>query len=97
MHHLVVPPEADLHELLGGVWYEMDVDLFMEGLIGHLDLMVEERDTAIAIDHASTHPFAQAEDILGRGVGLGQDEFVEDPDQGERVCCRHFELSRSGY
>ncbi len=62
MHHLVMPPEADLHELLGGVWDEMDIDLFVKRHIGHLDLMFEERDAAIPIDYS---PFAQAEDILG--------------------------------
>ncbi len=39
---MVMPPEADLHEMLSGVWDEMDLDLFVKRHISHLDLMFEE-------------------------------------------------------
>ena len=41
--------------------------------------MVEERDAAIAIQSA---PLAQAKDIFGRGVRLGQGKRAEEADAG---------------
>lgn len=61
VNHSVIPPDAYLHELLGDVGNEVDVDLFVEWCVGYLDHMVEERDAAGAVDPSG---LAQAEDIL---------------------------------
>ena len=74
MHHLVIPPDTDLHDLLGCFWNQVDFDFFVKLHIGNLDGVVEERDSSIAIDDSG---LAQAEDVLGRSVGLGQGERAE--------------------
>ena len=62
MDHFVVPPDADIHDLFAGVWDEMDFDLLVDRHLRYFDSVVEQRDTAIAVDHSG---FAQAEDIFG--------------------------------
>jgi len=74
MHHLVVPPNADVHEVLGFIRHKMDIDIFSQWHVRDLDDMLEQGNAAIAVDHAF---FPQAEQILGRGVRLGQAEFAK--------------------
>ena len=74
MHHLVVPPDADVHELLGFIRHKMDIDVFSQWHVRDLDDMLEQGNAAIAVDHACC---AQAKHILGRGVRLGQAEFAK--------------------
>jgi len=74
VYHLVIPPDADLHDLLGCVWNQVDFDFFVELHIRNLDGVVEQRDSAITVDDSG---LAQAKDVLGRSVGLGQGERAE--------------------
>jgi hypothetical protein len=41
MDHLVIPPDADLHDLLGYVWNQVDIDVFVQLHIGDLDDVIE--------------------------------------------------------
>ena len=71
MHHLVIPPATDLHDLLGCVWNQVDFNFFAKLHIGDFDGVIEQRDSSIAVDDSG---LAQAKDVLGRSVGLGQGE-----------------------
>jgi hypothetical protein len=53
----------------------MQLHLLMQRGFGHLDLVAEEGNTAIGVDQPA---FPQAEDVLGRGVRLGQGEGTEE-------------------
>ena len=68
VHHFGIPPDTDLHDLLGYVWNHVDLDLFMQLHIGDFDGVIEQRDSTIPVDNSG---LAQTKDILGRGVGLG--------------------------
>ena len=68
MDHLLIPPDPDFEDLSDEVRDHVELDLFMQGNMGDLDLLVEDRDTAIAIHDAG---FTQAKDILGGRIGLG--------------------------
>ena len=74
MHHLAIPPDTDLHNLLGCVWNQVDFDFFVELHFWNFDRVVEERDAPITIDGSG---LAQAKDVLGGRVGLGQGERTE--------------------
>ena len=74
MHQLVIAPDTGLHDLLGCVWNEVDFHFLVEFRFWNFDGMVEQRDSSIAIDDSG---LAQAKDVLGRGVGLGQRERAE--------------------
>ncbi len=52
MHHLIIPPDADTHDILGGIWDEVDIDVFSKGHMGNFNSMFEQRNAAIAIDHS---------------------------------------------
>jgi hypothetical protein len=41
MHHLVVPPNADVHELFGIIWSEMKFNIFAQRDIRDLDGVIE--------------------------------------------------------
>ena len=75
MDHLVMPPDTDLHDLLGCVWDQVDFDVFVQLHIGDFDGVIEQRDSSVAVDDSG---LAQAEDVLGRSVGLGQGERAEE-------------------
>jgi hypothetical protein len=49
----------------------MHIDLLPQGDIGDADLIVEQGNAAIGICRSL---LAQAEDVLGRGVGFGERE-----------------------
>ena len=74
MHLLLIPPNSGLHDALGYVWNQVDFNFLVELHIGNFNCVVEERDSSIAIDDSG---LAQAEDVLGRRVGLGQGERAE--------------------
>ena len=74
MHHFAIPPDTDLHDLLGCVWNQVDLNFFAKLHIGNFDGVVEQRDSSIAVDDSG---LAQAKDVLGRSVGLGQGERAE--------------------
>ena len=74
VHHSVVPPDADVHDLPYRVRDEVDIDVFIKGHIGHLNAIAEQGDASVAIDESRR---SQAKHILGRGVGLGQEEGTE--------------------
>ena len=75
MDHFLIPPEPKLHHLLVDVGDHVDGHFFMGWDAGHLDLVAEERDTAICV-HLSR--LTQAEDVLGRGIGPGQEEGAKE-------------------
>jgi hypothetical protein len=79
VHHFGIPPDTDLHDLLCCVWDHVDFDFFMKLHIGNFDGVVEQGDPAVAIDDSG---LAQAKDILGGGVGLGQREGAEEAVAG---------------
>jgi len=41
MHHLLAPPDTDVHDLLSRVGSQVYFDLFAEWNIRHFDLMIE--------------------------------------------------------
>ena len=41
MHHLVIPPDTGLYDLLDCVWNQVNFDFFVKLHIGNLDDMVE--------------------------------------------------------
>jgi hypothetical protein len=41
VHHLVIPPDADVHDLPQRVWDEMHFYLLVEGDVGDFDVMLE--------------------------------------------------------
>ena len=71
MCHLVIAPDTNLHDLLGCVWNEVDMDIIIGIYLWNLDSVVEKRNAAITINDPG---LAQAKDILGRSEGLGQRE-----------------------
>lgn len=75
MHHLVVPPDSSLHDLLGCIWNEVDFDFFIELDFWDLDGVAEERNPPIAVDGSG---LTQAKDVLGRRVGFREGEGAEE-------------------
>ena len=49
MDDVLVPPDPDLEDLPGEVRDHMKLNLFMQGDLWDLDLLVEDGDAAIAI------------------------------------------------
>ena len=68
VHHFGIPPDTNLHSLLGRDWNQVDFGFFVQVNIGDFDGVVEQRDSTIPINNSR---LAQAKDILGRGVGFG--------------------------
>jgi hypothetical protein len=81
VNHFVVVPDANFESLSGEVRDQMELHLLTHRNVRDFDLLVEERDAAIAIESAH---LAQAEDILWRGVGLGQGKRTEEVSTRER-------------
>jgi hypothetical protein len=75
LENLVLAPDTDVQDSLVLIWDEMQLHLLMGKHLADLDLPAEEGNTAIGVDQPA---FAQAEDVLGRGVGLGQGEGTEE-------------------
>lgn len=71
MENLVLAPDTDIQDSLVLIWDEMQLHLLMGKYLADLDLSAEEGNAAIGVNQSV---FAQAEDVLGRGVGLGQGE-----------------------
>ena len=42
MDQAVVPPDADVHGLIGLIWDKVEIDVFAQGRVGNLDLVGEE-------------------------------------------------------
>ena len=74
LHHSIVPPDADVHDVPRYVGDEVDFDILVEWDIRDFDLVVEERNLPIAVDHPG---LSQAKDVLGRRVWFGQGEGTE--------------------
>ena len=53
----------------------MDLDLFAKGHVGYSDPMVEQGNASVSIDESG---LPEAEDVLWRGVGLGQGEGTDE-------------------
>ena len=75
VHHSVVPPDTDVHDVHRYVGDEVDFDILAEWDIRYFDLMVEERNPPIAVDHPG---FSQAKNVLGRRVWVRQEEGAEE-------------------
>ena len=79
MDHFVVVPDTNFESLSGEVRDQMELHIFTHRNVRDIDLVVEERDAAIAIQGAH---LAQAEDIFWRGVGPGQGKRTEEAGAG---------------
>ena len=62
MDQLVVPPDADVHDVLGSIGDEVDLNRLAEWDLRQLDGVLEQGNAAIAVHHSG---FSQAEDIFG--------------------------------
>lgn len=74
VHHSIVPPDTDVHDAPCYIGDQVDFDILAEWNIWDLDLVVEERNPSIAVDHPG---LSQAKDVLGRRVRFGQGEGAE--------------------
>ena len=54
VHHFVVPPDTDLHDLLRWVWNQVDFNFFVELDVGDFDGVVEQRDFKTTLPHGPT-------------------------------------------
>ena len=52
MDHVVVPPDAHVHDVLAGIWDKVDLDFFSKWHPRHLDGMIEQGNAAIAVHHS---------------------------------------------
>jgi hypothetical protein len=74
VHHLAMPPDTGLHNLLEYVWNQVDFDFFVELHLWNFDGVVGQGNSSVAIDDSG---LTQAKDIFGRCVRLGQGERAE--------------------
>ena len=62
MHQLVVPPDANVHPLFGGIRHRIDIEIFTQGYVGDLDFVLERSDAQVGIHQSGratkTHPKA---------------------------------------
>ena len=64
----VVRPDADVQDLTGLVWDEMQFNIVQHWSLGSIDLMTVEGCAAVIVDRAA---LSQAEDFFDGGVGPG--------------------------
>ena len=74
MHHIVMPPDADMHQLSELIWDKMDIDIFPQRHVGDFNFVLEQGNAAVGVDDASD---PQAEDILRRTIRFGEGEFAK--------------------
>ena len=71
----MVPPDTDFEGLPSGIRNHVKVDIFIEGYVREMDLVIEEGDPAVTIHGAS---LPETEDIFGGSVGFGEGEQTEE-------------------
>jgi hypothetical protein len=71
----LVPPDADFDHLFGWIRDQMKLNVFMQRHLRQIDLVVEQGDSAVAIDGSG---FSQAEDVFGGSVRFGKREAAEE-------------------
>ena len=72
--HTSIPPNADFKDLSGRIWDEVDINIFMGWDLRKVNVVVKERDSAIAICGAG---FTQTENIFGGDIGFREGEQTE--------------------
>ena len=75
LHHFVVPPDTDIHDVPRYVGNEVDFDILAEWDVRDFDLVVEQRNPPVAVDHPG---LPQAEHVLDRRIWFGQGEGTEE-------------------
>ena len=89
MHHLVVPPDTNIHELPGDIWYEMDFYVLAYRSMRSIDLVTPQKLKGEELlmrtrGWWTVEPQEVAEVVKKHGrfvVGDGGELMVELPDQ----------------